>query len=211
MMFKRNDSTASLQLARDKKLVRQLLAGNQRAFKTFSDEYFPRLYRYAWCRLGCEQDVEEVVQSALVEAARHIGSYRGEATLLTWLTRICRHEISHQLSRNEKQKLSIPYMSDDILQAVVESIEATPDDQPELASERLNLISLIQLALDQLPEHYGLALELKYIQGYSSREIAEQLNIGDEAVQSLLARARKSFRETCSDALIASLPPEVNA
>lgn len=202
-MFKRLAKTASLQVSRDKRLVRNMLAGKERAFQTFVDEYFPRLYRYAYHRLNNDQDVEEVVQTVLANAARWLSTYRGEATLLTWLIRICRNEISRKLSKQtQQQDLVTPFLDDDVLRAIVESIEADPGDEPEAISHRNNLITLIQLALDQLPERYAEALELKYIEGYSSREIANRFNIGDEAVQSMLARARRAFREVCSEALL---------
>jgi DNA-directed RNA polymerase specialized sigma24 family protein len=54
---------------------------------------------------------------------------------------------------------------------------------------------LIQVALDQLPAHYGNALEWKYVYGFSVDEIAAKLGIGMEAAQSLLARAKKGFQE----------------
>ena len=54
---------------------------------------------------------------------------------------------------------------------------------------------MIQVALDQLPAHYGNALEWKYLYGYSVEEIAAKLGIGLEAAQSVLARAKRGFQE----------------
>jgi RNA polymerase sigma-70 factor (ECF subfamily) len=59
----------------------------------------------------------------------------------------------------------------------------------------LETTRLIQVALDQLPTHYGDALEWKYVYGFSVDEIAEKLGIGFEAAQSLLARAKRAFQE----------------
>lgn len=202
-MEKAELSTSSLPLARDRKLVKQILAGDDRAMRTFVDEYFPRLYRYARYRLNKEADVEDVVQAVLSQAARRLETWRGEATLLTWLVRICRHEISRHLQQaSQRADLMVPFMNDDLLRSVVESIATDPADDPEAAARRMEVITLIQFALDQLPERYAAALELKYIEGFSSREIALQLNTSDEALQSLLARARRAFREVCSEALI---------
>ncbi len=205
-MFNRTPNTASLQISRDKKLVRKILAGDELAFKSFVDEYFPKLYRYAYHRLGNKQDVEEVVQVVLSNAARWLGTFRGEATLLTWMVRICRNEISQHLAKLEQRNdLAMPFLDDDVLRSIVESIESDPGDEPEAVSQRNDLITLVQLALDQLPERYAAALELKYIEGYSSKEIARQFEIGDEAVQSMLARARRAFREVCSEAIFSLL------
>lgn len=205
-MLSRIKTATPLQAAKDRKLVRKMLAGNERAFKSFVDEYFPKLYRYAFQRLQDHQQVEETVQEVLAKAARRIETYRGEATLLTWLIQICRHEISQQLQRAERNAdLISPFLSDDVLRAVVESIETVAEDNPEACCRREELISLIQFVLDQLPERYAKALEMKYIEGLSSKEIAARFAMADAAVQSLLARARSAFREVCSSAVFSLL------
>lgn len=198
--------TGSIQLRRDRRLVRRVLSGDERALRVFMDEYFPRLYRYARHRLRAEADVEDVVQMTLVQAARRLETYRGEATLLTWLVQICRHEIARQHLKYERDRdMMLPFLNEDLLRSVVESIENEAPGTPEGESRRIELISLIQFALDQLPEHYAQALELKYIEGFASREIAARLRISDEATQSLLARARRAFREVCGEALRAAM------
>jgi RNA polymerase sigma-70 factor (ECF subfamily) len=57
------------------------------------------------------------------------------------------------------------------------------------------------VALDRLPPRYGDALEWKYVEGYSAQEIATRLDIGLEAANSLLARAKRAFREIYSSML----------
>jgi RNA polymerase sigma-70 factor (ECF subfamily) len=199
----------SIQLSRDRRLVRRILAGEERALRAFMDEYFPRLYRYARHRLRAEADVEDVVQAVLVQAVRRLETYRGEASLLTWLVQICRHEIARQHRRSARERdMMTPFLNDDLLRSVVESIESDPLGTPEAESRRLELISLVQFALDQLPERYASALEWKYIEGLDSRQIAARFQISDEATQSLLARARRSFREICGEALRAAMRGE---
>ncbi|MCZ6830850.1 MAG: sigma-70 family RNA polymerase sigma factor [Gammaproteobacteria bacterium] len=195
-------NTAWMPLARDRRLVKQILAGDERALNCFINEYFPRLYRYARHRLNNDADVEDVVQAVLSQAARRLETWRGEATLLTWLVQICRHEISRHLQQaSHRADMMLPFLNDDLLRSVVESMETGPADDPEAATRRSEVITLIQFALDQLPEHYAAALELKYVEGFSSREIAQRLKTSDEALQSLLARARRAFREVCGEAL----------
>ena len=204
-MFGKSIANNSIQVMKDRRLVKKMLTGDERAFKGFVDEYFPKLYRYAMQRLRDHQRVEDVVQEVLTNAARNIETFRGESTLLTWLVQICRREISRYLSRENKyQALMVSFASDDLLCAVVETIE-TVDRSPEENCRRDELISLIQFALDQLPDHYSEALQMKYVEGRSSQEIARHLSIGDQAVQSLLARARHAFREVSETAIYAYL------
>lgn len=196
-----SDSSAKpLRLRQDRKLAKAVLKGDERALKQFMDEYAPRLFRYARHRLGNLADVDEVVQATLSQAARRLETYRSEATLLTWLVQICRHEISRTLARASRTDMMEPFLNDELLRTVVEHV-ADESTSPELEASRGELISLVQFALDQLPEHYAKALELKYVQGYGSREIAQALGSTDEAIQSLLARARRAFREVCGEAL----------
>jgi RNA polymerase sigma-70 factor (ECF subfamily) len=198
-------SDSRLLLRRDRRLVKQILAGDERALRAFMDEYFPRLYRYAKLRLPCESDVDDVVQMALTQAARRLETYRGEARLLTWLLQICRHEISGQLARGGRQaEIMTPFLNDELFRSVVESVAGNAADEPEDQARRGEVVKLVRLALDMLPEHYARALELKYMEGLNSREIAVRLHTSDEATQSLLARARRAFREICGETLHAA-------
>ena len=191
----RETKIGELQRQRDMKLVRSLLAGDQRAFQAFVDEYLPRLYRYARRRIPGDAALDDVVQNTLSQAARSLHSFRGEASLATWLVSILRHEISRELRRTElDRERMMPFLNDELLRASVERIENLPADQPDAACLREEIRTRIGLALDQLPESQALALEWKYIAGCSSREIAGRFGISDLAVQSLLARARRGFR-----------------
>ena len=81
------------------------------------------------------------------------------------------------------------------LRAAVDSLVSAGDD-PEAELEREQRARYIQVALDRLPPRYGDALEWKYVEGFSAQEIAARLNIGLEAANSLLARAKRAFKET---------------
>jgi RNA polymerase sigma-70 factor (ECF subfamily) len=79
------------------------------------------------------------------------------------------------------------------VQAVVDSLEEDDSLRPDKQQERVELVRLIQVALDRLPPNYGNVLEWKYIDGFSVREIAARMELGTEATQSLLARAKRAF------------------
>ncbi len=200
MLFQQQNKS-SLQIAADKKLAKRMIKGEQKAVSEFCDVYLPKLYRYARLRLPTEDDLNEVVQIVLTKAARGINTYRGEASLLTWVIQICRHEISRYLERSQRKDIAKPYLNDELLLAVVEALEAPINDEPEYTYKRAELINTIHFVLDHIPERYAQALELKYIEGLSSQEIAQKTGISDTAVQSLLARARKAFKDVCIEVL----------
>lgn len=184
----------------DKRLVKQMLANDNAAFDRFFNENFARLYRFAIARLRDDPDgTREVVQISLTKAIRNLKSYRGESALFTWLCAICRNEMSDWLRQKGRRQQHVVLTEDfPEIQAAVESFRAPQADSPEQQYKRTELIRLIQVALDQLPPRYGNVLEWKYIEGYSVNEIAAKLDMGNEATQSLLARAKRAFSDIYS-------------
>ena len=181
----------------DKRLVKQLLANDEQAFDRFFRENFARLYRFALTRLPDDPDgTREVVQIALTKAIRKLHTYRGEAALFTWLCAITRNEMSDWLAKQGRYRQHIVLTEDyPEIQAAVDSFQAPQSDNPEQDYQRTELVRLIQVALDRLPPKYGNVLEWKYIEGYSVNEIAMRLDLGNEATQSLIARAKRAFSD----------------
>jgi RNA polymerase sigma-70 factor (ECF subfamily) len=181
----------------DRELVAAMLAGDERAFTTFFETYFPRVYRFALPRMNRNADAtKDVVQATLVKAMRAVGDWRGEAALFTWLCQICRRQIADHV-RSERRHSSKVVLIDDSeeVRAALESIEAPSTDDPLHGADRAELGRLVHAVLDRLPSRYGEALEWKYVEGHSVEEIGARLGIGQTAAQSLLARARIAFRE----------------
>ena len=181
----------------DRRLVKRLLAHDREAFDVFFNGYFPRLYRFARTRLQDDPDTtKEIVHVTLSKAIRKLGSYRGEAALFTWLCTICRNEINDYVERVVRERKHV-VLTEDLpdVRAAVDALAAPESDEPESNFRRLETTRLIQVALDQLPPRYGDALEWKYVYGYSVEEIAAKLDVGLEAAQSLLARAKRAFQD----------------
>jgi RNA polymerase sigma-70 factor (ECF subfamily) len=180
----------------DVALARRILAGDEKAFDEFFDRYFPRLYRFALARLGDDGDVaEDIVQRVLIRALDRLHSYRGEASLLTWLCTLCRREISAgHAHRHRRHEVSF-FDDQPELRAALDTLAASELDDPERALARRELAHLVQLTLDHLPGRYGEVLEWKYMQELSVGEIAGRLGVGYKAAESLLTRARLAFRD----------------
>jgi RNA polymerase sigma-70 factor (ECF subfamily) len=173
-----------------------MLAGDERAFDEFFEGNFPGLYRFALARLNHDEDAaEEVAQITITKAIRKLGTYRGEAALFTWLCTFCRHEISGFYKRNKVAARQVDLVEDTPeVRAALESLSGQPEG-PEKAVDRAEIGRLVQVALDQLPRHYGNALEWKYLEGMPVREIASRLELSAKAAESLLTRARDAFRD----------------
>jgi RNA polymerase sigma-70 factor (ECF subfamily) len=185
------------QAHRDRRLTRRLLKGDERAFEEFFNRHFPGLYRFALARLRGDADAaEEVAQMTLCKAISKLDTYRGEAQLFTWLCTFCRHEIAahHRRVQRFPQPVGLPEEDPEIC-AALDSLAALSDDDPESQARRNEISRLVRVALDHLPSHYGNALEWKYLEGLSVKEIAGRLEIGPKAAESLLTRARNAFRD----------------
>jgi RNA polymerase sigma-70 factor (ECF subfamily) len=182
--------------SRDRQLARRLSSGEERAFDEFFDGHFPGLFRFALARLDGDEDAaEEVAQATICKAIAKIGTYRGEAALFTWLCAFCRHEIAASYRSRGRAAAQVDLIEDNPqVRAALESLGAAYD-APDEALARTEIGRLVQVALDRLPAKYGHALEWKYVEGLSVREIAARLELSPKAAESLLTRAREAFRD----------------
>lgn len=181
----------------DKAIARRILAGDEQSFRDLFDRYFPRLYRYAVVRLdGDREAARDVVQQTFCKAIEKLDSYRGEAALYAWFTRICRNTlIDYCRSRNRELQKVRPLEDRSEIQAVLDTIAGPDSEEPEVQARRRDTKRLVQAVLDRLPAKYGDVLEWKYAQGLSVKEIAARLAMNPKAAESLLTRARVAFRE----------------
>ena len=181
----------------DPLLIRRMLDGDERAFETFFNGYFPRIYRFALPRLNGDADATRaIVQSTLEKAIRRLETFRGESGLFTWVCQICRNEIVDHIRAEQRMRHVVLIDDQPELRAAVESLEAPDEFDVVRSYGRAESARLVRVVLDRLPSGYGDALEWKYIEGESVETIGERLGIGTTAAQSLLARARRAFRES---------------
>ncbi|HEX6974352.1 MAG TPA: RNA polymerase sigma factor [Vicinamibacterales bacterium] len=178
----------------ERELVRRMLGGDEAAFDEFFADYFPRLFRFAVVRLRDPDAAEDIVQTSLIAAVRHIRSWRGEATLFTWLCTICRREISAWQKRTSRRVFVSLADDDPGVRAALDSIGAAAD-APDTGLARADAGRIVQLALDHLPPRYSRALEWKYLEELSVDDIAGRLQCTPKAAESLLTRARDAFRD----------------
>jgi RNA polymerase sigma-70 factor (ECF subfamily) len=197
----------------DRALARRILSGDERAFRALFDAYFPRLYRFALVRLHGDHDAaSEAVQATFCKAIERLDSYRGEAALYTWFCQICRNSIhDHYRRRRADDRRLLPLEDRPEVRAVLETISSPDTERPDVAAWQTDVHRLIQATMDALPPRYGDVLEWKYVDGLPVAEIAQRLEIGPKAAESLLTRARVAFRSAMLELAVADglQPPQL--
>ncbi|HKE95063.1 MAG TPA: sigma-70 family RNA polymerase sigma factor, partial [Povalibacter sp.] len=130
------------------------------------------------------------------KAIRNLATFRGDAALFSWICQICRRQIVDHLRADRRHSQHVVLLEDSPeIRAALEAVEAPQDDEPLHRYGKEETRRLVRSVLDRLPSRYGDVLEWKYVEGRSVEEIGDMLGIGHTAAQSMLARARTSFRE----------------
>lgn len=171
-------------------LVRAMLAGDERAFERFADDYLPPLYRFARRQVADPELARELVQATLCKAIAGLAAFRGESGLGTWLGACCRNEIAAHFRQRGRRPAEVELTED----TVPAGSTAGESPGPERELLRREQAGMVHAALDALPPRYGRALEWKYVERLTVVEIAARLGVGAKAAESLLTRAREAFR-----------------
>ena len=192
----------------DLQLAQRLLAGNERAFTQFFNDYYPRLFRFALIRLSGNDDAaDEIAQRTISRGVRKLHLFRAQASLFTWLCQICRHEIHDYVQLRDRHARRVVSIDDDPeIRAALESIPADQENDPARAVKHAELQRNVQLVLDYLPSRYAETLEWKYVEDISVNEIAKRLDVTVHAAESLLARARRAFKDAWLSTTTQPLP-----
>ncbi len=190
---------------------RAALAGRGDAVRGLAEAALKPLYRFCLYRVGGNHHLcEEVVQDTLLGAIRGLRRYdprRCEGDIFPWLTGLARNEIRRALAR-ERAPVELEGFwkkMDEQLLSLYAMLESEPFGDELLARDETR--EMVNATMAQLPPHYGAALEAKYIGGQTVREIAASLGTSIKAAESLLTRARQTFRVTFL-ALARNLPAE---
>jgi RNA polymerase sigma-70 factor (ECF subfamily) len=177
----------------DAQLIELALKGNAAGFRQIMKRYNQRLYRTARGILGDDAEAEDAVQETYLSAFKHLRSFRGDAALSSWLTRIA---INESLARRKKRR---PTTSLDKIDAPDGArIIAFPGSQsvedPEVETGRREMGLLLARLVDELPEAFRLVFVLREMEQMSVEETAAELKLKPETVKTRLHRARRILR-----------------
>lgn len=173
----------------DAELLARFADGDQSAARTLTDQLLPGAMRQAWRMLGDQVEAEDVAQEAMLRLWRQASNWRaGEARVSTWLYRVV-HNLC--IDRIRKRRPQVP------VEDAPEPVDPDPSVLEKMAdTERAQAVAA---AIKALPERQRQALVLRHFEGLSNPEIGEALDCSVEAVESLLARARRQLAKDMAE------------
>lgn len=179
---------ARFEASTDEQIVERVIAGDTALYEIIMRRYNQRLYRVARAILHDDAEAEDVMQDAYVRAYQHLDQFAGRAAFSTWLTRIAVHEaLSRLRSRHRNPQLQL---EDDGLdgEPYMNVAETSPD--PEESASRAELSQLLEEAVLALPAQYRAVIMLRDIEGLSTAETADALELTEDNVKVRLHRGR---------------------
>jgi RNA polymerase sigma-70 factor, ECF subfamily len=174
----------------DEEVVRRVRAGQIDLFEVLMRRYNQRVYRIARAVLRTDTEAEDVTQETWVRAYAHLGQFAERAAFRTWLGRIALHESWARARRGRRQESLEPDPGVEDRTVTRESSAA----DPEKAAFEREVRSLVEAAVEGLPEIYRTVFMLRHVEELSTAETAELLELTEETVKTRLHRARTALR-----------------
>lgn len=188
--------------AEDVLLIQRLRARDEAALETLIAQYGARIFGLALRLTGNREDAEEILQDVFWAILQNIGSFRGDSKLSTWIYRITMNTALMKLRGQPKREhlpldeaLGPAMTEDGMIAERVMDWTLLPGDE----LERKELIQRLEEAINQLSPEYRTVLVLRDIEGLSSEEACEVLNLSVAALKSRLHRARLFLRKQLAE------------
>ena len=175
----------------DAEIVQRVRSGDRASFEILMRRHNQRIYRAARAILRDESDVEDVMQQAYINAFTHLDQFEERSLFSTWLTRIA---VNEAIARRQKGQSRA---SGDMAEHTI----TAPQPTPEHLAYAGELQRVLENAVDDLPDAYRTVFMLREIEGLSTNETSEALDLGEEAVKTRLHRARAMVRRAVASRL----------
>ena len=168
---------------RDADLVARCRAGDMDAFEMLYNQHSARIYSLASRMAGSADEGEDLMQEIFLQAYRKIGSFKGEASIGTWLYRLgLNHCLDFVRSRQAK------------MNKLTETLDAETSFEPTARRETPIARMDLERAVERLPEGCREAFVLHDVEGFGHREIADLLDIAEGTSKSQVFKARAKLR-----------------
>ncbi|HEY2188609.1 MAG TPA: RNA polymerase sigma factor [Caldimonas sp.] len=185
----------------DHALVARIVGGDTGAFEFVMRRHNGALFRTARAILRDDADAEDALQDAYLAAFRHLGEFRGDARLSTWLTRIVINQALGRLRARRRDNVvelreGVP---EDDAAAREEAMDEGHTESPEADAMRSQLRRLLERKIDALPLAFRTAFVLREVEELTIEEAAECLAIPAATVRTRVFRARALLRASLAE------------
>lgn len=178
MPIEKNDK----RMLSDIQLVKNCLAGKAEAQELLYRRYASRMFGVCLRYAKNKMEAEDIMQEAFIKVYQNLKNFRGDGSLEGWIRRIMVNTSINYYKSNLKYLQTMDI--DDV----------TPQENFNVDSiDNIGLKTLLRL-IQQLPEGYRVVFNMYVIEGYSHKEIAEELGISESTSKSQLSRARKALQ-----------------
>jgi RNA polymerase sigma-70 factor, ECF subfamily len=185
----------------DEQVVSQVLSGQTALFEVLMRRYNERVYRVARAIVRDDAEAEDVMQQAYVNAYAHLRQFNGSARFSTWLTKIAINESLARVRRRGKYELY-----DDDSSNVEPFMVQDSNRDPERQAFTSELRALLEWAIDGLPNGAREVFVLREVEGLSTAEVADSLDVSEDVVKTRLSRARAGLRRALMERTGATAP-----
>ena len=170
------------------RFLEQLRAGNREAFSAWVAQHQRTLFAIVWRYVKNDQDAQDVVQAAFIRAWQGLPTFRGDASLKTWLYRIAINlALNHNRDARGRPNTEIP-------------ADAASADLPVTAQiAEAEVHKRLCAAVEELPKKQRLVVELRVQQELSFREVAEVVESTEDSAKANFHHAIKRLRAIMQD------------
>lgn len=165
-----------MSIIEEKDVVSRAIRGDGEAFSQLYEEYFDKIYRYIYLRLGNQAEVEDLTQEVFVKALQAIGSYKWrDLPFASWLFRIARnHMIDHLRKESKVEKI-----------AWDDNMARVEEPNPALVAEQRLEIEELRENMEKLSPAQRAVISLRFGGGLSVAEVAKVLGKSPGTVKAL--------------------------
>jgi RNA polymerase sigma-70 factor (ECF subfamily) len=178
-------------------LVHAAKQGHLAAFEQLVERYTTMIFRVSVHIMNSPEDAEEIVRDACLKDFQHLHNFEERGRFSTWLTRIAVNEALIRLRRSRRvPSVSMDDHTDESRPLVERIADWRPD--PGQLYGKAQFKEILQQALVSLPDTFRVVFVLRDVEGLSSAETAEMLQLSIPTIKTRLFRARLELRQRLS-------------
>jgi RNA polymerase sigma-70 factor, ECF subfamily len=188
-------SSSPIEIDDEAAIVAQARLGDAKAFSELLRRYEGKIFRLALHITQNREDAEDVLQEAFLKAYEHLDQFQGQSRFYTWIVRIA---VNQALMKLRKRKSDRSVSLDDTIDTGEDTVAreiAAWDENPEQRYSREEINEILGSAIDGLAPIYRAVFVLRDVDGLSTEEAADALDLSVPAVKSRLLRARLQLRD----------------